>query len=150
MKIMKVRLPSSKLIGLSLIFIMFLSTFAFSVLQSTIFTPSQNVNMPESRIVNYRLSPQQEELIIRSGGTIITFIYNPSCNECLDQKNYLENLAMRYTWLFLETISTETNYTRIYIQTPLGQRSLENKTNKQIFDVICELAYQPPVECVLS
>lgn len=146
---MKLKLPSAKIIGFLLIGIMLLSTFAFSVIQSTIFGTSQQTKLPESRIVNYRLTPQQQNLILSSGGSIITFFYSPNCLSCLEQKDYLEGLAQRYNWLYLEEISGNYNQS-VYILGFYGQKTLENKSNEEVFSALCEVAYQPPIECAMK
>jgi hypothetical protein len=148
---MKIKLPSAKVIGMVLIGIMFVSTFAFSIIQSTIFgSRQQKIQPPKNRILNYYLSPQQKNTILNYGGSIITFVYPQNCQKCLNQKNYLESLTEKYNWLYLEEISSKVNSTTIYVLGVYGQKILENKSNEDVFTALCEVSYQAPLECALK
>jgi len=149
---MRIKLPSLKIIGFILIGIMFVSTFAFSGLQAIFYGSSQQqqTNLPENRIVDHKLTSQQESTILNYGGTIVAIEYTTSCQACLNQKSYLESLVQKYNKIFLEEIVGNSTISKVDVIGLYGQRSLQNATDKEVFSALCEVMYQPPLECVVS
>jgi hypothetical protein len=127
------------------------STIAYSIL-SAIRTPQTNeTKLPETNIIDYELTPQQEELLLQNGKVVAKFIYSLTCLECLQQKSYLESFAKQYSnQIFLQEITNATAQNSILTVNSLrGYEALTNVTQENILDVFCELMLQPPVECAL-
>ncbi len=140
-------------IGLILIAIMFFSTFAYAGLQSLFFgTTSPQSNLPNTNIIDYQLSPDQESNLIQHGVTIALLRWNANCSGCLGLKNQLENLASSNEYknqLLLEEIESAINASSISISSLNGQRNLNNVTTQNVTGVLCDLVYSPPASCAL-
>lgn len=141
------RLNKSSLIGLFLIAVMILSTFAYAVLQA--FYP--RTELPKSNIIDYRLDRTVAEALIQSGATLITFEYSSTCNNCLDQKFILESVAKENEQqIFLEEILDESlNQSRLIIASAYGSQELTDPTDQQITSTLCMLMVAPPAQCAL-
>jgi len=145
------------IVGMFLIFLMFGSTIAYGVLQAVFYGPAQTTTttLPDTNIVNYRLSQNQENLLLSQGKTLLLYFYNSTCSICIDQKQSLEQLVTSSKFsdqLFLEEILTNTNNANIpnlIVASYVGQKAINNITSDQITAVLCDLMVQPPVECAL-
>jgi hypothetical protein len=138
-------------IGLFLIILMFGSTIAYSVIQATFFTPSNQ--LPETNVVREELSFQQERLLLSRGITIAKYFYNQSCLRCLNHTSVLEQLASDDRFkdqLFVEEIIS-TGTPRLTVISFQGTTTLvgKNVTIDSIVDSICLLMFKPPIECAL-
>ena len=137
-------------IGLFLIAVMLLSTFAYAVIQSLY--PKQNVKLPESNIIDYRLDPNLGNALIQHGATIITFEYNLGCNNCVNQKSALEFFANEYKQqIFLEEIVDENlDKSTIAVSSFYGEDKLIDANETEIVNSLCKLMVAPPVTCALQ
>jgi len=141
------RLNKSSLIGLFLIAVMILSTFAYAVLQA--FYP--RTELPKSNIIDYRLDSQLKQGLIQNGATIITFEYSVGCFDCENQKFTLESYVKEYQdQIFLEEIIDESlNESRITISSFYGNEELTAPDDYQIVAALCSLMVTPPAQCAL-
>jgi hypothetical protein len=152
---MKIKVVKPAIIGLFLIFIMFGSTIAYSILQSVRFGETTEAELPKENIINYKLIPELKNLLLRQGRTVITYEYNLMCDNCLEQKNFLEQMVSSDQFkrqLFLEEVlsnSTEKTMPNIIIFSAYNQRILSNATQDEIIDALCEVVISPPVGCTL-
>ncbi len=144
---MSKRINKSSLIGLFLIAVMLLSTFAFAVIQS--FSPQ--AELPKTNIIDYRLDSQIRQALIQNGATIITFEYSDACFECQNQKFTLESFANEYkTQIFLEEIVDENlNDSRTTIASFYGSQELKASDDERIMATLCSLMVDPPAQCAL-
>ncbi len=146
---MRFRLKASW-VGLFLIATMLFSTFAYAVIQS--FYPKQNVELPETNIINYQLDANLKDALIQYGATIITFEYNLGCNNCVDQKYALEFFANEYkeqTWLE-EILDDMLDESIITISSVYGEDILADANETEIVNSLCRLMVTPPVACALQ
>lgn len=142
-------------VGLVLIALMLLSSFAFAVLQSYFYFPQQQqeVTLPNTNIVDYELSPSQEIRLLQDGKTILKFDYSMNCEACLEQKDLLESFSTNSPFagqLFLEEVETTKINTTLIVLSIYGQETLLNITQESVTEVLCRLVVQPPTGCVLT
>ena len=150
MRLTKIKLTKSKIIGI--FFIILMSIPAYSFLSGTrISENTGEVKIPETNIINYELTAQQEELLLQDGKVIGKFIYTVNCLECLEQKSYIESFAKQYSnQIFLEEIAnTAAQNSTLVVESLRGYETLTNITQENTLNVFCELMLQPTVDCVL-
>jgi len=137
-------------IGLFLIAVMLFSTFAYAVIQS--FYPQQNIELPESNIIDYQLDASLKNALIQYGATVITFEYNLGCGNCVNQKAALEFFASEYKQqIWLEEIRDESlDKSKITISSIYGEDSLIDANETGIVSTLCKLMVAPPVTCALA
>lgn len=132
-------------IGLLLVGIMLISTFAYAGLQSF-----RRTAPPQSNVIDYELDSGLRNALIQQGATIIKFEYNENCEGCVEQKFYLEQIAEEFKeQVFLEEIvNTSIDIPKIMIASIYGNATYTNATQDDIFNGLCELMTYPPVACV--
>ncbi len=131
---------------------MFGSTFAYSILQS-VRSPSQ---LPKTNILNYQLNSQLRDAFIYYGATILKFEYSSNCNNCFEQKGFLENMANTFKEnlatdfynIYLEEILNETvEPSQLTIDSKLGNMTIIDPTENITFNTLCDLMFAPPTIC---
>lgn len=154
---MKIRFDSAKkkkYISLVLIFLMAGSTAAYSALQA--FTTWLRTNeapaapeLPSSNVVDYALTAEQRNYMLRNGRTILDYKYKLACTACANQRSFIESAASQFpTQIFVqEIIDNSANNSTLSMTSYYGDKSLANPTIDQIFDALCELLVEPPVQC---
>lgn len=147
---MKIKKPA--LIGLILLGLYIFSTFAFAILQSV----RSGVQLPKTNIIDYQINTQLRAAFIESGATILTFEYNLNCENCYEQKGFLENIANSFKQqlasdfynLYLEEILNETTeQSLLTVQSNLGNKTLISPNQNETFNAICDLMTIPPAIC---
>ena len=143
--------------GLGIIALMFLSIPGYAFLQSTSFATTQTttpqVPLPNTNIIDYQLSSQQENALLQQGKTILAFSYSLNCQDCTVKKNLVESFLQTGPFasqLFLEELTTNQTSSTLTISSGYGQQHVTNITSTEITSVLCQLVYQPPVQCVLN
>lgn len=148
---MKLGFDKKKYASLILIILMLGSTLAYSALQT--FRGWQHTEnepeLPDSNIVNYEITTEQRDYMLRLGRTILTYRYQLACTECANQRAYIEAAAGEFpNQIFVEEIvdiaATEST---LSVKSYYGDELLTNPSNEEIFDTLCELMAQPPVRC---
>ena len=138
-----------KAIGLLLVLLMFTSTIAFSLLQRFFFTP--RIKLPKSRI--FSNATLEEELgILRSKHTLIRFSFNEDCEGCLEMKEFLENLTYSpgFEEIYLEEVYNQSlTQPQILIASIYGWNETQTSNQTLVFELICNLMINPPLECAL-
>jgi hypothetical protein len=151
-------------LGLLILAIMFGSSIAYPLLQG-LFYGGEQAQLPNTNIIDYELTLQQKYLALSRGMVILNYRFNSNCNNCLEQRDYLEQLVSSQKFkeqTFLEEIVVNgtgelpiLNMTGFKIegnQIVLDYRTLqaENVTQNTTFDAVCELMIQPPIDCALK
>ncbi len=137
----------SAITGIFIIAVMVGSTFAYGILQSV----RSPVELPKSNIIDYKLGPQLRYAFIQGGATILSFDYNlAACEDCYQQKGFLESLANEYKeQIFLEEITIENlTQSKLSVESNLGNRTFVSPTQNETFGAICDLLIAPPTICV--
>lgn len=142
------------IIALILLGMYIVSTFAYAILQS-IRSP---VQLPKTNIVDYRLDSQLKNSFVQGGVTVLTFEYSSSCENCFEQKIFLEALANDFKQqlytdiynIYLEEILNETlESSKLTIESKLGNKTFTNPTENETVDAVCDLMFAPPVICAV-
>jgi hypothetical protein len=151
---MRFKFDNKKYISWILIFLTVGSTAAYSVLQA-FRSPTQsggNTNapdLPSSNIVDYAITAEQRSYMLRIGRTILDYKYKLACTACSNQRSFIESAASQFSdQIFVqETIDSTANNSTLSMTSYYGDRSLTNPTTDQMFDALCEVMVNPPVQC---
>jgi hypothetical protein len=132
-----------KAITIVLIFIMFLSTFAYSfILNFNYSNTNKSESLPNERIVS-SISENQKILAISNGFTLIYFNYTSPNHEI---KYYLESLITNYNVYLVENLSNENS---LKIESLRGSREIKEPNINQTIDLLCQVMIDKPIDCVM-
>jgi thiol-disulfide isomerase/thioredoxin len=148
------KIKKSAFIGIALLLLM-ISTTLYYFLFSIVSQPS----LPAGNIVNYELSLEQKNLVLRQGKVLMEFFYGSDCQDCQEKKSLLEFIANQYKdKVFLEEISLNYSMPELGI---IGFNVSENKvyldtrglaganlTEENVRAILCNVTLYPPLECV--
>jgi len=131
-------------IGLILIVVMFLSTFAFTTVERFwYFRQSGNEEtLPQERILSH-IAENQRILAISNGFTIIYFNYSSPSDEL---KSYLESLTSNHYVYLVENLS---NQRFLKVESLRGSREINNPDLNQTIDILCQIMVDRPIDCVM-
>ena len=133
------------------IVIMLASSLAFGIqfTYSSLFKNASNSqSLPSEKVLNYELSPSQQDLAFSKGFTIVKYSSPTNCIDCLQVKSFLESATRKYTpQIYAELIDSKEN--SLTITSNRGQSNIENITSDKVLDSLCQLMSQPPVDCAL-
>jgi len=131
-------------IGLILVVVMFLSTFAYSMVERFWYfqNPSKEETLPQQKILSY-ITENQRVLAISNGFTIVYFNYTSSYDEI---KSYLESLASNHYVYLVENLS---NQRFLRAESRRGSREIVNPDLNQTIDILCQIIIDRPVDCVM-
>jgi len=135
--------------GIFLIALFLVSSLAYT--GSHFFYPAR-VEIPNKNILEEELKPEQKNYLLEKGYTLIEIRYSLNCENCLSQKNLLEQIANSQGFkeqIFLQNIADNTNVPKIKIESIYGTKILENESQEKIIDALCELLVNPPLACAL-
>jgi len=113
---------------------------------------SSQVKLPDTNIIDYDLSIDQEQLALSQDITIMKYSYSPTCTQCLTLVNQLEGLATQLgNQVFLENLVTQTgNQTAVLTMTSSQNSKIyTNPTTNDIIDGMCSVLVKPPLDCTL-
>lgn len=151
---MKLKFKSSPklmviLVGIFLIGTMIFNIFAAPLLQSSF--SKQNLEIPKSNIIDYKMNPQVADALLQNGATIITFEYKLGCKNCIQQKYDLEYLANEYkNQIFLEEVVNESlDVSKIHVISAYSEEKLTDANSTGIFAALCNVMISPPPECAV-
>ena len=132
------------IIGLILILLMLLSTFAYAIIERAFYRmgEEEGQKLPTERIIS-SISEDQRILAISNGFTIVYFNYTSPANEL---KPYLEALANRH---YVYLIENPSNEDFLKVESTLGSREIKNPTLNQTIDLLCRMMIDRPIECVM-
>jgi hypothetical protein len=131
-------------IGLILISLMFLSTFAYTLVERfSYFARTQEAEgLPNERII-FSISENQKILAISSGFTLAYFNYTSPFSEI---KSYLEALTRNHRIYLIEALSNENS---LKMESLRGSREIKNPTLNQTIDLLCQIMIDRPIDCVM-
>jgi hypothetical protein len=139
----------AKTVALFFILLMFGSTFAYAILNALTNRDSR-IQIPQERILNYELNEQQKRYLRRKGFTLIEHYSSPGCMECINVRNKLEYVTQNSEGqIFLQELTGEVS-NRVVITSLNGQKILDNPTNEEIENAVCDLLLRRPLWCVTS
>lgn len=156
---MKIKLGGpnrKKYVSLILIVLMVGSTLAFSALQAFQSWLQPNVGggaatpeLPSNNVVEYAITAEQRNYMIRLGRTVIEYRYKLACAECANQRGYVEAAARDFpSQVFVqEIIDNSANNSTLTMTSYYGDKQLANPSFDEMFEALCELMVEPPVQC---
>jgi hypothetical protein len=138
-----------KIIALFFIVLMFGSTFAYGIM-SFFNQPSDEVQIPQDKILNYELNEQQKTYLLRRYFTLVEYRYSSGCLGCIDMKNELERITMNSEGqIYLQEILSDGS-DKITITSLNGAKSITNPTVNETQEAVCNLLLQRPIWCVTT
>jgi len=130
------------------------STLAYSALQAfrTWTQPNEAATAPElpaSNVVDYEISAEQRNYMLRIGRTILEYRYQLACAECANQRGYIEAAARDFpSQIFVqEIIDNAADNSTLSMTSYYGDELLANPSNEEILDALCRLMTDPPIVC---
>jgi len=134
-----------KTIGLVLITLMFLSTFAYTLVERFDYSTTrtqESESLPKERIIS-SISETQKILAISNEFTIVYFNYTSPTNEI---KSYLEALTTNHHIYLIENLSNENS---LKVESLRGSREIKDPTLNQTIDLLCQIMIDRPIDCVM-
>jgi hypothetical protein len=151
---MKFRFDKKKYASLILMLLMLGSTLAYTALQAfrNLQQPNEAASAPELppiNVVDYEITAEQRNYMLRLGRTILEYRYQLSCTDCAAQRAYIESAAREFPeQVFVEEIIDATAIEPTLSMTSYyGDKLLRNPSNEDVFDALCELMVEPPIRC---
>jgi len=148
---MKLKITPQKLIALAFVFLMFASSLAYALINA-FRNPEESITVPNQKIIDYELNQQQRTFLLQRYYTLVEYRYFTGCMDCISMRNELERITQNSDGqIFLqEIVSTDNATTSLTITSLRGQKILDNPTNEEIEDTICNLLVSQPLWCVTS
>jgi len=143
-----------KWIGVALIAIMFVSSFAIAGIQS--FSPPQTdagrgqVELPSQPIIDYKMSSEQFSEALSRGFTVATYRYDGSCIECADERREIEQVVLSSEFqsqIILEEVQAP-GRSSLEVESLFGKKALDTISVNSTLAALCEVATSPPLFCV--
>lgn len=146
------KLDKKTIISLFFIFLMAGSTVIVAFMQAGK-QPVTEVNLPNSNLVDYELTEEQEKALMQNGKVILKYLYSKACEGCLQKKNVLDSVAADKTFsgqvMIEQVLSNRQGLPLLTVVSYKGQKVLTNYTNDDLIDALCEMMVQPPVGCAV-
>lgn len=139
-----------KTISLFFILLMFGSTFAYALL-NVFGDRGEEIQIPQERILTYELNEQQRRYLRARGFTLIEYSYPTGCLDCISVKSNLERITQNSEdQIFLQELIVSDSSSKLTITSLNGQKTLNNPTDEEIENTICDLLLRRPLWCVTS
>ncbi len=128
---------------------MFGSTFAYG-LMSLFNQPTDQIQIPQDKILTYELTEQQKTYLLRRYFTLIEYRYSSGCMDCISMKNELERITLNSDGqIYLQEILSEGS-DRVTITSLNGAKTITKPTINETQEAVCNLLLQRPVWCVTT
>lgn len=132
------------------------STATYALMQAFNFfgtsqTQQTQAQLPNSNIVQEKLSDAVEQLIMSQQETVVQFYYSSNCLQCVTQRNVLEKYVNQNAGqIYLEEIQTSNAPAQnIIMKSLLNEKTLTNASESDIQNAFCDVLVQPPANCAL-
>jgi hypothetical protein len=135
---------------LAIIFILILvgSTVTYGII--ALFGPKNDYSIPKERVINYRLNQVQVALLVQNYFTVVEYNYTNRCLECVQVKNYLEELTQNSDGqIYLQEILVDSSPS-LYIINALNETKIENPTPAQAINAVCNSLLSAPLWCAIN
>lgn len=128
---------------------MFGSTVAYGIM-SLFSQPTDQLQIPQDKILNYGLNEQQKTYLLRRYFTLIEYRYSSGCLECIDMKYELERITMNSEGqIYLQEILSD-GPDKITITSLNGAKTITRPTIDETQEAVCNLLLRRPMWCVTS
>ncbi|MBU5688917.1 MAG: hypothetical protein KQA41_01675 [Candidatus Aenigmarchaeota archaeon] len=141
---------STKQRVLAIVFILILvgSSVAYGII--ALFGPKNDFSIPKERILNYKLNKIQVDLLVNNYFTVIEYNYTSSCIECIQIKNYLEDLTQNSDGqIYLQEILVN-DKNSIHIINLLNETLIEEPNISQAINAVCDNLLSTPLWCAIN
>ena len=135
---------------LAIVFMVILigSTVAYGII--ALFGPKNDYSIPKERVINYKLNQVQVALLVQNYFTVVEYNYTNGCLECVQVKNYLEDLAQNSDGqMYLQEILVE-DEPKLYLINALNETVINNPTPAQAVDIVCSRLLSTPLWCAIN
>jgi hypothetical protein len=148
------KLKGKRFISFLLLLLMLGSTITGFALQA--FTTGNRpvteepVELPDTNMVDYALTAEQRDLLIRQGKTVMEYRYQIGCEDCRLERAYLSSFVNELSpQLFLqEIVDGSAAQSRLEMSSFYGRQVLTEPTADDMFEALCAVMADPPVRCV--
>ncbi len=141
---------SKKFVALFFIFLMVASTIAFAFISSRRTPEQEHVEIPTQRIIDYKLSDSQRQILLSNGYTLIEYEFPTACLDCGPIKSRLENIAQTSNnQIFLQEFIGSAQQ-KVTMTSLNGQKILEDEFTEDDINIVCEILVQEPLWCISS
>ncbi|MFH8080998.1 MAG: hypothetical protein QXO84_03945 [Candidatus Aenigmatarchaeota archaeon] len=124
------------------------SVLAYGII--ALFGNNKTSYLPKERILNHKLDPAQVALLVNYYYTVIEYNYTTDCMECLQIKNYLEELTQNSDGqIYLQEIIVDQN-SSLYIVNILNETLIENPSLSEAINAVCDSLITTPVWCAIN
>jgi hypothetical protein len=126
---------------------MFGSTFAYGIM-SLLGEKQNQSQIPQDKILNYRLNDEQKNYLMQKGYTLVEYDYFSGCLDCIGVKSNLERITQNSDGqIYLQEIVSE-GLNKISIVSLNGQKTINKPTVNQTEEAVCNLLLQRPIFCL--
>jgi hypothetical protein len=135
---------------LAIVFMVILigSTVAYGII--ALFGPKNDYSIPKEKVINYKLNQVQVALLVQNYFTVVEYNYTNGCLECVQVKNYLEELAQNSDGqMYLQEILVDSRPS-LHIINAFNETKIENPTPSQAVDAVCNSLLSTPVWCAVN
>lgn len=141
----------NQLAALLFIVLMIGSTGAFAFLNAFRSPEENKIEIPQSRVIDYEMSEQQIKYLLSQGYTVLKYSYSSGCLECGGILSRLEGYTQTSEGqIYLEEIMSNDVSSELEVTSLYGQKKLENPTQDEIQETLCEKLLNKPLWCVTS
>jgi hypothetical protein len=144
----------SSVISVILLLLMLGSTVTGFLLQAFNFNPQEEkkVGLPSGNIIDYQLTGEQREEMIRQGKTVVEYRYQYVCDTCDAQRSFLAGAIAEYPdQIFVQEILDEGADRPVVEMSSFIRRSIAtDPSQEEILQMLCDVMVEPPVRCITS
>ena len=112
--------------------------------------PSDEVEIPQNRIIKYKLTEAQIKELLRNYNTVVEYEYSSGCMECGILLTSLEEWTMRSDdQIYLQEIQSDTSSPgKLTIISLRGQKTLYDPSYDDVRNIICDLLISRSLFCL--
>lgn len=145
----------SSMVSIVLLLLMLGSTvtgFVLQALSSGTDEIKDQVEIPAGNIVNYELTVDQRNELMRRGMTLVEYRYQYVCENCDIHRGFLASAISEYPeQIFVQEILDDTLEKPVLEMSSLMRREiLTDPSSDDIMAALCDVMVDPPVRCVTS
>lgn len=140
--------PMSKIVAIFFSLLMLGSVIG--IFLGIILNKEEKVEVPQNKIIKYRLTEAQTKELLNNYYTVIEYEYPSGCYECGSMLTSLEQWTMSSdNQIYLQEIQTDTSSSiKLTITSLRGQEILHNPSQEDARNDICELLISRSLFCV--
>ncbi|MCX6821734.1 MAG: hypothetical protein NTW30_03050 [Candidatus Aenigmarchaeota archaeon] len=138
----------NKTIAFIFVLLMFGSTFTYALI-NMFGEKKDEVKIPQEKILNYELNDQQKGYLLPKGYTLIVYSFTTGCLDCINVKKDLERITQNSDGqIYLQEIVKNEGISMVSIISLNGGKTINNPTNQELENTICDVLIQRPLWCV--